>query len=131
MEKIPYKPGDELWSEKLATKRIVLDLSQNGYVAFLDYKIGSYGNGYTKLDLDDDGFILKTPAKVEAPAKWVPEIGSNYYYLDDYGHCATDKWWAKECEFQIYRLKANNVFKTETEAIEARDKIMNTNEGVV
>lgn len=129
MEKIPYKPGDELWSEKLATKRIVIDLSQNGYVAFLDYKIGSYGNGYTKLDLDDDGFILKTPAKVETPTKWKPRLKEEYFYVSDGGVIYSAFWMGSEMSF--FRLKTNNVFKTETEAIEARDKIMNTNEGVV
>lgn len=120
MEKIPYKPGDQLWSEKLATKRIVLDLSQNGYVAFLDYKIGSYGNGYTKLDLDDDGFILKTPAKW-----WIPEQGSRYYFINSTGVVDMDYWEGVKA-YSHWRFASKNVFKTKEEAEEAYNKIMNS-----
>ena len=67
----------------------------------------------------------------KTPAKWVPEYDEEYFFIDDRGRLGWDDWNNSGSDAEIYRLKTNNVFKTETEAIEARDKIMNTNEGVV
>lgn len=134
MEKIPYKIGDILTSpceDGDLDDLEVIDFSQNGKVVFTS---GLYTNiessFYTKRELDDLGYelksptTLKTPDKVETPAKWVPRKHQVYFYLNDSGEVGTAIWGGRE--ISNFRLKINNVFKTEREAKEARDKIMNS-----
>jgi hypothetical protein len=60
MEKIPYKPGDVL-VDKFGNQRMVIDLSNNKEVVFLDNNGSSLAITYTKEMLDISGYTLKTP----------------------------------------------------------------------
>ena len=122
MEKIPYKPGDVLGSDKNYEVTVV-DLSQNGYVAFLSYiyparKDPGISFQATKEILDDMGYKLKTPAK------WVPVNKEKYFYIDDSAHVNYTHW--DNGRSDDFRLKNNNVFQTEEEAMQAYVKIMNS-----
>lgn len=129
MEKIPYKPGDVLESDK-NNDVMVVDLSQNGYVAFLSYifpesKKRGISFHTTKKVLDDMGYKLKTPTE-----RWIPEQGTRYYFIDSTGVIDMDYWEGVKV-YSHWRFVSKNVFKTQEEAEEAYNKIMNTNEGVV
>jgi hypothetical protein len=150
MEKIPYKPGDVLVSDKNSDV-IVVDLSQNGYVAFLSYifpesKKRGISFHTTKKVLDDMGYKLKTSAKwmpeneeryfylgyklKTSTERWIPEQGTRYYFIDSTGVIDMDYWEGVKA-YSHWRFASKNVFKTQEEAEEAYNKIMNTNEGVV
>lgn len=63
-------------------------------------------------------------------AKWVPEEEDEYFFVKDEGWIGGSNF-LKDSFIDQYRLKSNNFFRTKEEAEEARDKIMNSNEGVV
>jgi hypothetical protein len=109
MEKIPYKPGDVL-VDKYGYQRMVIDLSNNKEVVFLDNNGSNLAITYTKEMLDISGYTLKTPKEdvckncnehpcrkclnkiipgcivcvchYQAPTPWKPKSDESYFYKD-------------------------------------------------
>jgi hypothetical protein len=148
MEKIPYKPGDVL-VDKYGYQRMVIDLSNNKEVVFLDNNGSNLAITYTKEMLDISGYTLKTPKEdvckncnehpcrkclnkiipgcivcvchYQAPTPWKPKSDESYFYLDNYGEIYEQRAYSQET--LEFNLKSGNCFRTREEAEQKLNEI--------
>ena len=64
--------------------------------------------------------LAELKCKVKEGPKF-PEYGDGYWYIDDYGYILNEKW--DGLDFEEFRLKIGNMFKTKEQAEFAVEKL--------
>lgn len=68
--------------------------------------------------------VLSPDCEPKISTKWMPVCREKYFYIDDFAHVNYTHW--DDDRSDDFRLKNNNVFQTEEEAVQAYIKIMHS-----
>ncbi len=111
--------------EKIRTKYQEIACSNEGI--FANYRLERVGDD-TEISLKilankiNEIIDILNDREFKTTAKWVPKIDEEYFYIDSSGSVIESTW--KGNIIDKYRLKTNNIFKTERKAEKAYLEIM-------
>lgn len=102
-----YKVGDVLINKKKPDYDHSIGYKERKILAVIDELVAIYTNNqikwYNEKMLKEEGYTLAQPAR------WVPEIGGEYIFLNDDGEEIKTDWLRHKCD--LFRLSIGNIFR--------------------